>query len=81
MDLIVISGDPDNEIRRSVTLSNEQWAILAMCTDAYADTYRAKHSQIVATYVTRGQLDEAQMEAVRMNQLLQSLDKLQALIV
>jgi hypothetical protein len=81
MDLIVISGDPDNEIRRSVTLSNEQWAILAMCADAYADTYRAKHSQIVATYVTRGQLDEAQMEAVRMNQLLQQLDKLQALIV
>ncbi len=81
MDLIVISGDPDNEIRRSVTLSNEQWAILAMCADAYADTYRAKHSQIVATYVTRGQLDEAQIEAVRMNQLLQQLDKLQARIV
>jgi hypothetical protein len=81
MDLIVITGEPENEIRRSVTLSNEQWAILAMCTDAYADTYRAKHSQTIATYVTRGQLDKAQEEAVRMNQLLQQLDKLQALIM
>lgn len=81
MDLIVITGEPENEIRRSVTLTNEQWAILAMCTDAYADTYRIKHSQTIATYVTRGQLNEAQAEAVRMNLLLQQLDKLQALIV
>lgn len=81
MDLIVISGEPENEIRRSVTLTNEQWAILAMCTDAYADTYRAKHSQIIATYVTRGQLPEAQAEAQRMNDLLWTLDKLQAMLV
>jgi hypothetical protein len=81
MDLIVISGEPENEISRSVTLTNEQWAILAMCTDAYADTYRTKHSQIIATYVTRGQLTEAQAEAARMNQLLQTLDKLQAKLV
>jgi hypothetical protein len=52
-----------------------------MCTDAYADTYRTKHSQIIATYVTRGQLTEAQAEAALMNQLLQTLDKLQALLV
>jgi hypothetical protein len=81
MDLIVITGQPENEITRSVTLTNEQWAILAMCTDAYADTYRVKHSQTIATYVTRGQLIEAQAEAVRMNQLLQQLDKLQAKLV
>lgn len=81
MDLIVITGEPQNEITRSVTLTNEQWAILAMCTDAYADTFRAKHSQIVTTYVTRGQLDEAQAEAKKMNQLLQQLDKLQAKLV
>jgi hypothetical protein len=81
MDLIVITGQPENEITRSVTLTNEQWAILAMCTDAYADTYRVKHSQTIATYVTRGQLTEAQAEAVRMNQLLQQLDKLQAKLV
>jgi len=81
MDLIVIAGQPENEISRSVTLTNEQWAILALCADAYADTYRKQHSQTIATYVTRGQLPEAQAEAVKMNQLLQTLDKLQALLV
>jgi hypothetical protein len=81
MDLIVIAGQPENEITRSVTLTNEQWAILALCADTYADTYRKQHSQTIATYVTRGQLVEAQNEAVRMNQLLQTLDKLQALLV
>lgn len=81
MDLITISGEPEHEITRSVTLTNEQWAILAMCTDAYADSYRVKHSQTIATYVTRGQLAEAQTEAIKMNSLLQQLDKLQALIV
>lgn len=78
MDLIVITGEPENEITRSVTLSNEQWAILAMCAESYADTYRTKHSQTIATYVTRGQLDQAQVEANRMNTLLQTLDKLQS---
>ena len=81
MDLIVIKGEPENEISRSVTLTNEQWAILAMCTDAYADTYRAKHSQTIATYVTRGQLEQAQVEARKMNDLLMTLDKLQAKLV
>ena len=81
MDLIVITGQPENEITRSVTLTNEQWAILAMCTDAYADTYRAKHSQTIATYVTRGQLEQAQVEARKMNDLLMTLDKLQAKLV
>jgi hypothetical protein len=74
--------EPENseakKIERSVTLSNEQWSILAMCAESYSDTYRAKHSQTIATYVTRGQIPEAQAEAVKMNQLLQTLDKLQA---
>ena len=78
LDLIVITGEPDNEIRRSVTLTNEEWSVLAMCADAYADTFRTKHSQIVATYVTRGQIPEAQAEALKMNTLLQKLDKIQA---
>lgn len=81
LDLVVITGDPDNEIKRSVTLTNEEWAILAMCTEAYAETYRTRHSQTVATYVTRGQLDNAVNEATKMNQLLQSLDKIQANIL
>jgi signal recognition particle receptor subunit beta len=74
--------EPENnetkKIERSVTLSNEQWSILAMCAESYSDTYRAKHSQTIATYVTRGQIPEAQAEAVKMNRLLQTLDKLQA---
>lgn len=77
MDLVVITEPVAEEITRSVTLRNEDWAILAMCAEAYADTYRAKHSQTIATYVTRGQLDQAQAEAVKMNELLQTLDKLQ----
>jgi hypothetical protein len=81
MDLVVITSAPDEEISRSVTLTNEQWAILAMCAESYADTYRARHSQTVATYVTRGQLNEAQEEAKKMNLLLQQLDKLQASLV
>jgi len=80
-ELVVITGEPENEISRSVTLTNEQWAILALCADSYAETYRVKHSQTIATYVTRGQLDEAQQEANRMNTLLQTLDKLQAKLV
>lgn len=81
MDLIVIAGEPENEIRRSVTLTNEQWAILALCADSYAETYRTKRSQIVATYVTRGQMQEAADEAAKMNHMLMQLDKLQALLV
>ncbi len=81
LDLIVISGEPENEIRRSITLTNEEWSVLAMCTDAYADTFRTRHSQIIATYVTRGQLAEAQQEAAKMNILLQKLDKIQAKLV
>jgi hypothetical protein len=81
LDLIVISGEPENETRRPITLTNEEWSILAMCTDAYADTFRTRHSQIIATYVTRGQLAEAQQEAVKMNILLQKLDKIQAKLV
>ena len=80
-ELVVITGEPENEVSRSVTLTNEQWAILALCADSYAETYRVKHSQTIATYVTRGQLDEAQQEANRMNNLLQTLDKLQAKLV
>jgi hypothetical protein len=52
-----------------------------MCAEAYSETYRTKHSQTIATYVTRGQIPEAQAEAVKMNQLLQTLDKLQAKLV
>jgi hypothetical protein len=65
-------------IERSITMTNEQWSILALCAESYSETYRTKHSQTIATFVTRGQIPEAQTEAVKMNQLLQTLDKLQA---
>jgi hypothetical protein len=80
MDLIVIDL-PNEEISRSVTLTNDQWLILSQCVEAFSDTYRKQHSQTIATYVTRNQLDQAQVEAQKMNQLLQTLDKLQAKLV
>ena len=78
---LVLSTEEPEEISRSVSLTNEQWSILAMCAESYSDTYRTKHSQTIATFVTRGQIPEAQAEAIKMNQLLQTLDKLQAKLV
>jgi len=81
MQIIVITESPQEEISRSVTLTNDEWLVLSQCVESFADSYRTKHSQTIATYVTRGQLQEAQDEAQRMNQLLMKLDKLQARIV
>jgi hypothetical protein len=80
-DLVVFTDEPTNEIYRSVTLTNEQWSILALCADAYATTFRTQQSEFVATYVTRHQLDEAVSQAKKMNQMLQMLDKIQAKLV
>jgi len=85
-DLVVLV-DPtyeepvDNEAKvmeRSITLTNEQWSILAMCAESYATTFRTQQSEFVATYVTRGQLDEAVKQAGKMNAMLALLDKIQA---
>ncbi len=81
MDIIILKDDPYAEISRSVTLTNDQWLIVSQCVEAFADTYRKQHSQTVATYVTRGQLDVAVSEAQKMNALLMQLDKLQASLV
>jgi hypothetical protein len=87
MSDLVVLVDPtyeepeDNEtkvLERSVTLTNEQWSILAMCAEAYATTFRTQQSEFIATYVTRGQLDEAVAQAAKMNNMLQKLDQLQA---
>jgi hypothetical protein len=87
MSDLVVLVDPtyeepeDNEtkvLERSVTLTNEQWSILAMCAEAYATTFRTQQSEFIATYVTRGQLDEAVAQAAKMNGMLQKLDQLQA---
>jgi hypothetical protein len=90
MSDLVVLVDPtyeepeDNEtkvLERSVTLTNEQWSILAMCAEAYATTFRRQQSEFVTTYVTRGQLDEAVGQAAKMNRMLQTLDQLQAKLV
>ena len=74
----------DNEtqvLERSVTLTNEQWSVLALCAESYATTFRTQQSEFIATYVTRNQLDEAVTQAAKMNSMLQKLDKLQAKLV
>ena len=68
-------------IERSITMSNQEWSILAMCAEAYATTFRTQQSEFIATYVTRGQLDEAVNQAEKMNSMLQKLDKLQAALM
>ena len=73
--------DETQILERSVTLTNEQWSILAMCAEAYATTFRTQQSEFIATYVTRGQLDEAVNQAGKMNSMLQKLDKLQAALM
>ena len=87
MDLVVLTdetfqeeADPAQEVHRAVELTNEEWSVVAQCVESFADTYRAKHSQIVATYVTRNQLEEAVAAAAKMNNLLMKLDRLQALL-
>ena len=70
--------EPSEELHRSVTLSNEEFSILTMCVDAFAGTFRTRQSEVVATFVTRGQLPEATAAAAEMNLALQQLDKLQA---
>ena len=80
MDLIVIT-DATQEITRSVTLTNDEWLVVSQCVESFSETYRKQHSQTIATYVTRGQLEEAKIEADKMNALLRKLDQLQASIV
>lgn len=85
-DLVVLVDptfeEPEDDetqiLERSVTLTNKQWYILAMCAESYAATLRTKQSEFVATYVTRGQLDEAVKQAAKMNHMLALLDKIQA---
>ena len=77
-NLVVLQDEPNNEITRSVTLSNEEWGILALCADTYATTFRTQQSEFVTTWVTRNQLDEAVEQAAKMNAMLQQLDRIQA---
>lgn len=75
MDVVVLSDTPRT---RSVSMSNDDWMLISGCLESCAGSFRAQYSQVVATYVTRGQIDEAVAEAAKMNELLQRLDSLQA---
>ena len=77
-DLVILQDDSNQEITRSVTLTNEEWGILALCADAYATKFRSQQSEFVTTFVTRNQLDEAVSQAAKMNAMLQQLDRIQA---
>jgi hypothetical protein len=62
-------------------MTNDEWLILSQCVEAFAGTYRAQHSQTIATYLTRGQVDNALAEADKMDQLLKRLDHIQVKLV
>jgi hypothetical protein len=81
MEITVITEPVNEEIKRSVSLSNEDWGIIALCLEAYAGTHRSRHSEKIATYCSRGQLDKAVEECAVMNQMLQALDKLQVKVM
>lgn len=79
---IVIHTEPQSEpLGRSVYLTNDEWLILSQCLESFSSQYRDRHSITIATYVTRGQLNEAVEEAKKMNDLLHRLDRLQVKVV
>ena len=65
-------------LERTITLTNQEWHILAMCVETYTATFRTQKSEHIATYVTRGQLDQAVAQASEMNAMIAFLDKIQA---
>jgi adenine C2-methylase RlmN of 23S rRNA A2503 and tRNA A37 len=81
MKLAISYQTSEEPIKRSISLTNEQWLIVAQCVEAFSETYRTRHSEVIATYVTRKQLSEAQKEAQKMNDLLRMLDEVQSLLL
>lgn len=80
-EIMFIQRAEDQPMGRSVQLTNDEWLVLSQCVESFADTFRAKHSQVIATYLTRGQVEDALREADKMNQMLQRLDSLQVALV
>lgn len=68
-------------ITREVSLENMQWVVIGQCIEAFSSTYRKRQSEVIATYVTRGQLDFAVEEAAKMNEMLAFLDEIQVSIM
>ena len=81
MTSISVFIEESDECSRTVTLTNDEWLIVSQAMEAFSETYRTRQSQIIATYVTRKQMGEAETEADKMNSLLQVLDKIQARLV
>ena len=81
MELTATFLPEPEQLRRPVNLTNDEWLVVLQSMESFSDSYRAKHSQTIATYVTRGQINEAVSEAQRMEQLLQKLDRIQAQLV
>lgn len=81
MNIAILTEPCQEPLGRSIHLSNDEWLILSQCVEAFANSYRAQHSQVIATYVTRGQLQEASIEGNKMNDLIKKLDMLQVKLV
>lgn len=81
MEIQIYTEPPSEPLGRSVYLTNDEWLVLSQTLESFSTTYRDRQSVLIATYVTRGQLDEAVAEGVRMNDMLRKLDVLHAKIV
>lgn len=78
---VFVAQEIPEEIVRSVELTNMQWLVISQSLEAFAGTFRTQQSQLIATLVTRGQLQEAVEAARKMNTMLQELDKVQAAVM
>lgn len=81
MEIQIYSEPPSEPLGRSVYLTNDEWLVLSQTLESFSTTYRDRQSILIATYVTRGQLDQAVVEAQKMNDMLRRLDQLQVKIV
>lgn len=72
--------DSDEILTRSVTLTNQQWAVLCLCIEAYTSTWRSRCADQITIAVSNGLLDKAVKEAKQMDLLLTELDTIQAKI-
>lgn len=81
MEILIYSEPPSEPLGRSVHLTNDEWLVLSQTLESFSTTYRDRQSILIATYVTRGQLDQAVLEAQKMNEMLHKLDILHAKIV
>jgi hypothetical protein len=81
MEILIYSEPSSEPLGRSVHLTNDEWLVLSQTLESFSTTYRDRQSILIATYVTRGQLDQAVIEAKKMNEMLHKLDILHAKIV